>query len=247
MKINKARNDAIVISKTGERTYAEMLKEIKTHPDLQELGENVNKIRRTAAGDLILLLNRKANASTDIFKENIQKALHGEANIKTLSEQKWLECRDMDETTTSEDLRDEIKKQFPEIGLISAEAIKSIRTMRDGTQSARLKLPAGVANILLKVGKLRIGWVQCKLREKLFPTRCFQCLDYGHVAIMCKSATNRSAECIRCGGKGHKVKECKATPKCSLCGPNSENGHPTGGRNCPVYKNALKTKLTRNV
>lgn len=34
--IGACRNDAIVISKTGEHTYAEMLKEIKTHPYLQE-------------------------------------------------------------------------------------------------------------------------------------------------------------------------------------------------------------------
>lgn len=80
-RIIRARNDAIVMSKTGEQTIAEMPREINTHPDLQELGENVNKIRRTATGDLMLMFKRTVYGSNRAFKENIEKVLHHRANI----------------------------------------------------------------------------------------------------------------------------------------------------------------------
>ena len=236
------RPDAIVIAKTGETSYANMLKKMRANPDLKELGENVNKIRKTAKGELLIELKRGRDGQTAKYKEDMSKILQTEARIKTLCQHATVELRDLDEATTQKEICVAIEQQLPTAGSITEDAIKSMRVTRDGTQTALITLTADAANKLLAVGRIKIGWVRCRVREHITPTRCFKCLEYGHIARHCKNEADRAGTCLRCGSKGHVAKKCTAEPKCAICDANCKGGnnHATGSYRCAAYKNAMR-------
>lgn len=70
-------------------------------------------------------------------------------------------------------------------------------------------------------------------------TRCFKCLQYGHISKYCKNQTT----CRHCTEPGHTNKECpkkKEPSKCLNCKLRKKNHeHSTMDTNCPEYKRNL--------
>lgn len=234
-----ARPPAILIAATGDKSYAEILRLMKTKPELNAAGASVSKIRKTAKGELLLQLNKQTSEEAKNIKEAMEKVLQETATVKSLCQRKAIECRDLDEITTEEDIISSIKEHMPDITGIQKADIK-MRNRSDGTQTAIITMAAVDANKMIKVGHLRVGWVRCRVRERLAPTRCYKCLDFGHTASHCASTTDRTGLCLRCGLKGHMAKNCSAKPKCLICKPDEKGGndHATGCFQCPAYKRA---------
>lgn len=220
---------------------------MRANPDLKELLGNVNKIRRTAKGELLIALKRGSDGQTMKFKEDMSKVLQKEAMVKTLSHRITIEVRDLDEATTQEEICTAIAEQIPPAASITRDAIKSMRVTRDGTQIALINLPSDVANQVIAAGRVKIGWVRCRVREFVTPTRCFKCLEYGHIARQCKNEVDRSGTCLRCGCKGHTAKNCTAEPRCSICDPACKGGnnHAAGSFRCDAYKNAMRVLVKK--
>lgn len=235
--------DALVIQKKGDLTYAEILSKVKSDPALEELGKMVTRIRRTLAGDLLLQLDKSATEQTARFRSSIETALGNEAEVKTRVHEVEVEIKDLDEVATKEDVCAALIQQIEEARGITEASIKSIRQAYGGTQIAVVSLPAEVAKKAIQVEKIRVGWVVCRIREKMRLTRCFKCWHYGHLSRSCKSAVDRSDHCIKCGAEGHKAKICTSKPRCVLClekGDNSNSDHAAGSSKCLVYKEAFQ-------
>ena len=69
---------------------------------------------------------------------------------------------------------------------------------------------------LVRIERIRIGWMNCRVRLRTPLTRCFKCLRYGHIATKC-NGPDRRAKCYKCGAHGQKVADCAAKPRCMLC------------------------------
>ena len=54
-----------------------------------------------------------------------------------------------------------------------------------GVQTAVVRLTEADARSLLGLGRLRVGWVNCSIREHVEVARCFRCQGYGHVSRDC--------------------------------------------------------------
>lgn len=209
---------------------------------MEALGEAVSRIRRTQKGELLIQL-RETGARTAEFKDVLSEALKEQAGVRTLTQRITIELKDMDEVTTKKDICEAIKAQFGVEEISPADCV-SLRKGYGSTQTATLLLPAETAKRMLKAGKIKIGWVVCRIRERTHLTKCFRCLEFGHLAKHCITGEDRSKLCMRCGTEGHIAKNCTSEPLCMFCRKEhpDESKHVAGSKNCPAFRRALNNK-----
>lgn len=238
----KPRPDAIVIQEQGSLSFAEILRKVKKDPALAAVGEAISSIRRTQKGDLLLQLKETGENAVD-FTNSIGEVLGQDAKVRTLTHRTTIECKDMDEVTTKDEICSAIKEQFGLEEFTESDII-SLRKAYGGTQIAVVSLPAKTARTLLEKGKIKIGWCVCRLRERTTLTRCFKCLEFGHMAKQCKSNIDRGKLCRRCGKEGHIAKNCNVDPACMFCKEKHPEraDHVAGSSKCPVFRRALSKK-----
>lgn len=236
--IRRRNKGEALIVKASDDSYAEVLRTMRTNPDLKELGENVQKIRRTRNGEMILELKRDLKANSSSYKELTEKAMGGKVEVRALCPEATLQCKDLDEVTSEDEVGFAMKEQC-ELGEVQMSI--RIRNGPSGTKVASIKLPIEAANKALRVGKIKVGWCVCPLSISQQPEVCYKCQEYGHLARNCKGP-DRSKLCRRCGEEGHKAQDCSKPPKCLICANAENNNHPTGGRRCPAFKQVSGTK-----
>ena len=245
------RPDAIVIKAAEGRSYADILSKMKAAPSLGKLGDSVNKIRKTLAGDLLLELGRSKEVRTSDFQEAVRAVLGDGATTRALHQEETLEIRDLDMLTTKEDILEVLQREVGEEDVIEDTAIKSLRKAYGDTQIAVIRVSPSIASKFTKLGKIRIGWVNCRIRlynREKRPLRCYKCLGFGHIAIKCTEPQNRSNCCYKCGKTGHKANSCRNELCCILCqgkGDNTQTKHVTGSYMCPAYQAAVKMNKRR--
>lgn len=233
------KGEALIIEVKEGTTYADLLRKVRMDPALKELGESVVKTRRTLKGEMLFELKKDPAVKSSTFKTLIESVIGEQANVKALSPETVIECRNLDEATTEEDLRSVLLGHLGELSDVPMNI--RLRKAYGGMQIASIRLSTFAANKLLEIGRVKVWWSVCSLkavpRVSKQLTRCFKCMGFGHLARTCEGP-DRSKLCRKCGGEDHVAKDCKKQPKCLLCKEEDGNNHTTGGPRCPVYKQA---------
>jgi hypothetical protein len=103
-----------------------------------------------------------------------------------------------------------------------------------------LEVTPGMRDKLRKASRLYVGWRSCRVADFMSVTRCFRCLDVGHVARYCKVAEE---VCSHCSLSGHKRDKCPNTAKPMVCAVCRRRGRPANhavsDRGCPSYAMAI--------
>lgn len=232
----RKKPEAIIVKKTGEASYVDILAKIKSDPSLSEYGKHVLTIRRTQKDDLLSQVKGEASTNVPNFRSAIEATLKEMA--RTGAQRVTVTCSGMDEATTATDLHGCLLSQFQDI-MVKPEDVRNLRKMSDGTQTASVLLSANDAITVLKQGKVTVGWSRCRITQDVQPVRCYRCLGYGHKSMNCKE-TDRTDCCLRCGEQGHKAKGCVAPPKCLICSSETDINHPSGSYACSTYRRYLK-------
>ena len=150
MMVWKKQSDAFKIKKCVQSTYADILGIIKGAADLKGLQERVTHIRRTKAGELLLEMD-KPNVVTPELQTLVWSTLAGSVIVQALSHKETVDLKDLDETTTAEEVAQEITSVTGP-GIVTAANIKH-RASYSGTQSANVLLPEPATKKLMKTRK----------------------------------------------------------------------------------------------
>ncbi|CAB0040989.1 unnamed protein product [Trichogramma brassicae] len=201
------RPDAIVIKAKDASTYADILQTLKSDTTLQQsVGSSVQNIRRSAAGALVLQLKKNVEYASTLGAE-LDKVLGDTATASALQHTTMIEIRDLDECSTKDEIAEALSTSLS-APHINKTAVKTLRKAYAGTQVAVAALPDDLAAKALKLGHIRISWVNCRIRGREDTLHCYRCWSPGHVSARCKGP-DRSAHCFRCGQTGHRIMDFK--------------------------------------
>ena len=235
------RPDALLVKCKDAASYAQVVKTVHTDDSLQQYRESVIGLRRTAPGEVLLRMQKHCDENTYKLLVAVKAKIGEFAEVKAMSDKVALEIRDIPEWCSRTDVLEAV---FAKIDSdIPADATPKLRAAYRGTQTASIVLPKPLADQLLSVQKLRIGWAVCRIRLRIEPRRCFKCLDFGHIAARCRSRHNSAGRCFNCGGADHASKDCNKKAECILCTRLGEKqaAHNTLSRGCPQYVKAAKS------
>ncbi|BES90724.1 ZnF_C2HC [Nesidiocoris tenuis] len=242
----RMQRSAIIIKPQEKSTFAEVLRELRNTVNPGEMGADVRTIRKTRDGDVLIELGRQS-ANQKEFADKIKAVLGDRGTTRSLVPRVSLEVRDLDDVTTVEDVRAALERDLKPEDTNEMEIFLTKPNVR-GQQSAVVKMVEKTALQLLERGRIRIGWVNCRVRQRAEVDRCFRCLGYGHRAPSCKGP-DRSRLCYQCGEEGHTKKDCKSTPKCVLCAklgmPLDRTAHLPGSGGCKAFREALEGAKSR--
>ncbi|XP_046684980.1 uncharacterized protein LOC124370722 [Homalodisca vitripennis] len=180
------RPDAVLIRPTTGKSYADLLKDIRSKIKPEDLGAEVRAIRPTRTGGLLVELGSK---TTD---------------------------KDGFSLSTAEEVQEAVERELD----ASAGVVKVFLTQpnRREQKLAVVSLFEREVNQLLRTAKIKVGWVNCRIRRRVEVTRCFRCFGYGHLQTDCKGPDRKALNlCLKCGESGHKRDTCAAKAKCFLC------------------------------
>lgn len=234
----KRINEEAILVKAEGKTYSDMLKKLKTEVNTDNIGIEIQHVRKTQKGDLLITVKRDTKKIEALKREIDAKA--PEATTTILTRKTVIHVKDLDEVTTESDIGDAIMKVLP----LKKEdfEVRALRPTNMGRQNATIILTEPDARQLLSIGKLKIGWINCRLLERKKERRCPRCWKTGHTKVECKGP-DRQDLCMKCSKKGHRSADCRNKPFCLHC---NKEGHQTGSNKCPaeVEKNNNQNEVS---
>lgn len=238
-RVLASRTCAVLGKPAQGKTYAELLKSIKNSVDPHEHKVEFKSIRKTRDGGVLLELDRNSGHCPK-FTAAVKAAVGTNGAVKDLTPTVTVEIRDVDETSTVEDVRTALVGALGEA--INLRRVGLSKPSDRGQRTAFADMDGADAEKLLTSGRIKIGWMNCRIRLSKQVTRCYRCLNFGHVSRSC-SGPDRSKLCYRCGTPGHTVASCSELPHCVLCTALNEEGcntdHVLGTGACAVFRRAL--------
>ena len=207
----------------------------------KNITDNIKTIRQTKEENMLITL-RGNEKKTGEVRNILNKIgdIRSKLSVGNGGKRTTLNIKDIDAITTKEEImmticrESEINKELVRIG--------ELHPFHGSSKAVTVSVPKTAAEKLTKVGKIRIECNWCKVEERINPTQCYKCWEYGHKMAMCLAGADRRGDCRNCGEKGHQQKDCdrkKYCPVCNMTGPRAR----TGGY--PEMRHALRMMRER--
>jgi hypothetical protein len=240
-KATKKRTAAVFLKPEDGKSFSDVLKKMKDSMNPKTQPVDIRAIRRTREGNVLIELDPDS-ADKEAFGQALRTALQDVAKVRTSTERKIeIEIRDLEATTDVSDIQEAFDSLF------KSNKVRKIFLTKPNSREVRLAvatLDEEEAEKLLLVSRLRVGFVNCRVRKRVTVSQCYKCLGYGHVKKECQGP-DRSDLCYRCGVSGHKTKDCQNEPRCFLCSAEQTVpipvNHRAGSGACLVFRRALET------
>lgn len=227
-----------VIIKSEGKQYADILRTIKNNVNIDEVGIKVKNIKKTAKGEVMLEIEGGKDKA-EALKQAIKNS-NGDTKVTIRNNDDVIHVSGIDGDVNDAEIAKAIKES---VGDANEGDIKILSTRQnlDGSQNAIISLRKGIATDLIAKGTIRIGWVHCRVRLRVNVTRCYRCLEFGHLTHECKGQ-DKTRICLKCGQEGHKARNCQNTNFCLTC---KISGHRADQMKCPHYRKLVNEKCNK--
>lgn len=234
-EVVKSSEPSILVFPKKKQASEETRKELKKNIDPTSI--SINKVTNKIDGGVAIRCADK-DSSAKLKNEIEQKLNNYEVKVPNMVKPKVC-VMGIENDEEIEQIVCKIKKQNPELTDSKMEVVKTYKNKNKWRNlNAVIELDSDSFHKILSMGKIKVGWVKCAIREFYDLKRCFKCQGYNHKASACK---NKMA-CIKCSGE-HDSKDCiSSVIKCINCtkmnelfGLDTLCEHEATDKNCPVY------------
>ncbi|XP_053975327.1 uncharacterized protein LOC128874492 [Hylaeus volcanicus] len=218
----RLKRSAVVMQPAAGKSYADVLGKIRRQVRPEETETELRQIRKTQRGGVLVELARCKDQRA--LQEAIKAAVGEDAEVRALVPRMRVEICDLDCCTTGEEVR--------------APVAQTLGDQLKG--ELKVAIEEAVSIRLIARNRIKIGWINCRVRRCVEVTKCFKCLGYGHTKRDCKGP-DRSNACWRCGKDRHKSNDCTSPPRCMLCadlGVQQLDHAPRSGA-CKAFRDVL--------
>ncbi|XP_026482642.1 uncharacterized protein LOC113390359 [Ctenocephalides felis] len=174
------------------------------------------------------------------FAAAVRAATKNIGTVKSLTPLTTIEILDLDGVSTKNDVCKALIRDFTT--KLEIRRVNLTKVTSRGQRAAFCEIDEANAIKALNGARIRIGWVNCRIRPVVKVARCFRCLGFGHQTHKC-GGPDRSKCCYKCGGENHKSVDCAEKPKCFLCTVDKEDrnsgSHVAGSGTCKAFRVAL--------
>ncbi|KAI5710862.1 hypothetical protein M8J75_012036 [Diaphorina citri] len=238
---NKVIN--VILQDEDKKNYAEVVKKMKEEINVEEVGVKVKSILQTKKGNARIVFEENSPHSHENFKTKIDACIGSMGKAVEPNTKKKLIIRDLDSTTTDEEVEKGIRTKLNiEEGRDERRVINLRKTIRGNMQTAIIEVEEEEASVLLREGRIKVGWVLCRIDTYITPTRCYRCLNFGHKVFECRSEASVGVLCYKCNKQGHRAAECQNEAYCQEC---DKYGHQSGNMACDAYKSLISQERRR--
>ncbi|KAF6197407.1 hypothetical protein GE061_020237 [Apolygus lucorum] len=240
---SKATHTFLVTGAEGDR---DVMRKLSTGINPKDLGLDIKSSRSTMGGGVVVEVNGPVNIKSlqdnDVIRGmgfTVREAprklprilVHGVPSSFTADELQaefWKSC-------SAEGDWKERKAEFLPIHKAGPRGLPETKWVIEVSQAVRA--------MIVGEGKIRLGWIICRVVDHVSVSRCYKCQKFGHVAKGC----NRDEICGWCSEKNHSFKDCPTRDQPACCTNCKEAGRPNqhdaGSLGCPSYRIAIENQV----
>ncbi|XP_044584903.1 uncharacterized protein LOC123265282 [Cotesia glomerata] len=238
----KQRPEAVLIDPGKSRSSDEVLRALRLGLRPEEMGLGVKAVRTARKGGLLIEFEGSVKDRSALGNK-ITEVAGGDVEVRHLAPTTTLVIDGMDSATTVEEVKAALAGAIG--GTADGLNVSITKPNKWGSIRAFIEARLGAAAALETLGKVKVGWLVCRIRRWERLDRCYRCHGLGHLAGSCKAGEDRSGCCWRCGEADHKSKTCTKPPRCHLCeavGSGQAFDHVAGSGRCTTYREVLQKK-----
>lgn len=223
--------DAIIIHAKEGSTYSDVVKELKKNVSPGEMGVEIKGINSTLNGHVLIKLSETTPGGKQEMLNKIRDTVTSADKTQISRRTKGIVLLDVEHGISQEELLGTLSTILETEE--SAITANPFRPMRSGNQMVTIFLPPPLAERAIGLGKIRLGWTVCRVKERADPPFCQKCQIYGHPTHTCLAKSVVKRRCLKCGGE-HTTNACNS--KSEFCISCNTDGHRANSMRCPKYK-----------
>ena len=206
----------LIVPKDG-KTFTDVVQTLRTAHTSDKYFDirAVTKIKDGA----VLVRTRGDRRSHGGLSGRLREVLGDQGTVKDMTRKVTLDILDQDVLIETEEVQDALNK------ILQPGADRKVSVLGPNSRGQKLaicEIGDQDAIRLFKNGRIKIGFISCRVRARLMVPRYYKCLGYGHYRTDCKGLARHDC-CCKCGKNGHKVGACTGDSHCFLC-PAQESG-----------------------